>query len=331
MLTRATVARRAQLITQREAVSGRIRQELIERARSFHLILDDVSITHLSFGKEYTAAVESKQVAQQDAERARFIVDKAVQEKKSMVIKAEGEAKSAKLIGDAIRDNPGFIQLRKLEAAREIASTLCAPPPADTRHPPTHRPPTAQPLRKSCPRGGGAAGSAAAAVAGAQFQSRAASSTHPVTLPRTRQVQVEQQALPRRRVAAAQRQRSRSGRPVQQGQPAGDQGGGPRRLGALAAAPANELGAWQRLRASPRPAVSWMAAILAPSAAEAETTRGAGTLCRECPKPADPSRRPSAREERPYTAVCRAWLRVCMRGPTGSLRDAPLARARAGD
>jgi len=114
----------AQLITQREAVSGRIRQALVERARDFHLILDDVSITHLSFGKEYTAAVEAKQVAQQEAERARFIVDKAVQEKKSMVIKAQGEAKSAELLGAAIRDNPGFIQLRKLEAAREIAGTL---------------------------------------------------------------------------------------------------------------------------------------------------------------------------------------------------------------
>jgi len=114
----------SQLITQREAVSGMIRQALVERAQEFHLILDDVSITHLSFGKEYTAAVEAKQVAQQDAERARFIVDKAVQEKKSMVIKAQGEATSASLIGAAIRDNPGFIQLRKLEAARDIAATL---------------------------------------------------------------------------------------------------------------------------------------------------------------------------------------------------------------
>jgi len=114
----------SQLITSRETVSSRIRQALKERAAEFHLVLDDVSITHLSFGKEYTAAVEAKQVAQQDAERARFIVDKAMQEKKSMVIKAEGEAKSAQLIGDAIRDNPGFIQLRKLEAAREIASTI---------------------------------------------------------------------------------------------------------------------------------------------------------------------------------------------------------------
>merc|ERR1719164_404038 len=108
----------------REAVSRKIRALLLQRAKEFNLVLDDVSITHLSFGKEYTAAVEAKQVAQQEAERARFVVDKAMQEKRSVVIKAQGEAQSAKLIGEAIRDNPGFIQLRKLEAAPEIAGTL---------------------------------------------------------------------------------------------------------------------------------------------------------------------------------------------------------------
>jgi prohibitin 2 len=50
-------------------VSLLIRRELTERAKDFNIILDDVSITELSFGKEYTAAVEAKQVAQQEAQR----------------------------------------------------------------------------------------------------------------------------------------------------------------------------------------------------------------------------------------------------------------------
>lgn len=37
---------------------------------------------------------------------------------------AQGEAQSAKLIGEAIQKNPAFLTLRKIEAAREIASTL---------------------------------------------------------------------------------------------------------------------------------------------------------------------------------------------------------------
>jgi len=114
----------SQLITMREVVSKEIRQLLVQRARTFNIVLDDVSITALTFGKEYTAAIEAKQVAQQDAERAKFVVDKAIQDKKSAIIRAEGEATSAKLIGDAIQTNPAFLSLRKIEAAREIASTI---------------------------------------------------------------------------------------------------------------------------------------------------------------------------------------------------------------
>ena len=114
----------SQLITQREQVSLAVRSQLIQRAANFNMLLDDVSITALTFGREYTAAIEAKQVAQQDAERAKFIVEKAIQDKRSAVIKAEGEAKSAKLIGEAIANNPAFITLRRIEAARDIAQTM---------------------------------------------------------------------------------------------------------------------------------------------------------------------------------------------------------------
>ncbi|KAJ8637954.1 hypothetical protein MRB53_012221 [Persea americana] len=114
----------SQLITQREAVSREIRKILTNRAENFNIALDDVSITSLTFGKEFTAAIEAKQVAAQEAERAKFVVEKAEQDKKSAIIRAQGEAKSAQLIGLAVSNNPAFITLRKIEAAREIAHTL---------------------------------------------------------------------------------------------------------------------------------------------------------------------------------------------------------------
>eukprot|EP00698_Gefionella_okellyi_P009712 TRINITY_DN248_c0_g1_i1.p1 TRINITY_DN248_c0_g1~~TRINITY_DN248_c0_g1_i1.p1 ORF type:complete len:298 (-),score=84.08 TRINITY_DN248_c0_g1_i1:20-913(-) len=114
----------AQLLTQREDVSKEIRERLIRRAYEFKIKLDDVSVTHLAFGKEYTSAVEAKQVAAQEAERAKFLVEKAEQDRKSAVIRAEGEATSAEMIGLAIQENPSFLILRKIEAAREIAHTV---------------------------------------------------------------------------------------------------------------------------------------------------------------------------------------------------------------
>jgi prohibitin 1 len=119
----------AELITQREAVSQRIRTDLTRRAREFNIALEDVSITHMTFGKEFTKAVEQKQIAQQDAERARFIVEKAEQERQANVIRAEGEAESADTISRAIaKSGDGLVQIRKIEASREIAQTLAANP-----------------------------------------------------------------------------------------------------------------------------------------------------------------------------------------------------------
>ncbi|KAG6016059.1 Prohibitin-1, subunit of the prohibitin complex (Phb1p-Phb2p) [Claviceps pusilla] len=119
----------AELITQREAVSNRIRSDLTRRAAEFNIALEDVSITHMTFGREFTKAVEQKQIAQQDAERARFIVEKAEQERQANVIRAEGEAESAETISKAIaKSGDGLIQIRKIEASREIASTLSSNP-----------------------------------------------------------------------------------------------------------------------------------------------------------------------------------------------------------
>ncbi|GLV38271.1 Prohibitin 2 [Carabus blaptoides fortunei] len=114
----------SQLITQRQQVSLLVRRELVERAKDFNIILDDVSITELSFGKEYTAAVEAKQVAQQEAQRAAFFVERAKQERQQKIVQAEGEAEAAKMLGQAVAVNPGYLKLRKLRAAQNIARTI---------------------------------------------------------------------------------------------------------------------------------------------------------------------------------------------------------------
>ncbi|KAK4240029.1 putative prohibitin protein [Achaetomium macrosporum] len=114
----------SQLITQREMVARLVREAMARRAARFNILLDDVSLTHLAFSPEFTAAVEAKQVAQQEAQRAAFIVDKARQEKQAMVVKAQGEARSAELIGEAIKKNKAYVELKKLENARAIAALL---------------------------------------------------------------------------------------------------------------------------------------------------------------------------------------------------------------
>ncbi|MEW5300616.1 MAG: hypothetical protein WDW36_003533 [Sanguina aurantia] len=66
-----------------------------------------------------------KQVAEQDAERAKFVVMKAEQERNAAVIRAEGESESAKLISEATKTyGAGMLELRRIEAAKDIAEVL---------------------------------------------------------------------------------------------------------------------------------------------------------------------------------------------------------------
>ncbi|GMN42676.1 hypothetical protein TIFTF001_011880 [Ficus carica] len=118
-----------QLLTERPHVSALVRESLIRRAKDFNILLDDVAITHLSYGPEFSRAVEQKQVAQQEAERSRFVVAKAEQERRAAIIRAQGESESAKLISEATSSaGMGLIELRRIEASREVAATLAKSP-----------------------------------------------------------------------------------------------------------------------------------------------------------------------------------------------------------
>ncbi|EXC31374.1 Prohibitin-1 [Morus notabilis] len=118
-----------QLLTDRPHVSALVRESLIRRAKDFNILLDDVAITHLSYSPEFSRAVEQKQVAQQEAERSKFVVAKAEQERRAAIIRAQGESESAKLISDATASaGMGLIELRRIEASREVAATLAKSP-----------------------------------------------------------------------------------------------------------------------------------------------------------------------------------------------------------
>jgi prohibitin 1 len=76
-------------------VSLEIREKLSQRAQEFDVILDDVSITHLQFSREFALAIEQKQVAQQMAEKAKYVVMVKEEEMRANVLRSEGEAEAA--------------------------------------------------------------------------------------------------------------------------------------------------------------------------------------------------------------------------------------------
>jgi prohibitin 2 len=66
-----------QLITDRSEVKADAYNELVKRLGRYGIVVQDLSITNFSFSQEFSNAIEAKQVAAQEAERAKFNLDKA--------------------------------------------------------------------------------------------------------------------------------------------------------------------------------------------------------------------------------------------------------------
>lgn len=67
----------SELITERASVKKDVYDQLNARLSKYGIAVDDVSITNFKFSDSFAKAIEEKQVAQQNAERAKFNLDAA--------------------------------------------------------------------------------------------------------------------------------------------------------------------------------------------------------------------------------------------------------------
>ena len=113
-----------ELVTSREIVSQNIRSNMMARAAGYNLELKDISITNIEFSSEYSQAIEAKQVEQQRAEQQRYSVEISRQLTQARVIEVEGESHAARIISQAMAVSPDFLELKRIETAREVARIL---------------------------------------------------------------------------------------------------------------------------------------------------------------------------------------------------------------
>ncbi|MEB3155985.1 MAG: prohibitin family protein [Cyanobacteriota bacterium] len=102
-----------QLITEREAFRQRLETLLSERLVPFDLVIDGIDIVQLDFSERFRAAVEAKQVAEQDARRAAYEAITAQRQAAARVYRAEGEAKAQDLLQATL--TPEVLQHQALE------------------------------------------------------------------------------------------------------------------------------------------------------------------------------------------------------------------------
>jgi prohibitin 2 len=104
-----------QIVKQREGIKTRALTATREKVGKTLLVIEDLVIENITLSRELEAAIESKMVQEQEASKARFTQQKAQIEADTAIIRAKGEAEAIRLRGEAVRDNPGLVQLQIVE------------------------------------------------------------------------------------------------------------------------------------------------------------------------------------------------------------------------
>lgn len=98
VLKAATAKKTAEeIITKRNDLKAEIDENLATRLANYNVVVDDVSLVDFSFSPEFSKAIESKQIAEQEAKQAEFIALKASKEAIAEVNRAKGQAEAQRL------------------------------------------------------------------------------------------------------------------------------------------------------------------------------------------------------------------------------------------
>ena len=98
VLKAATANKTAEeIITKRNDLKQEIDNNLKNRLANYGVLIDDVSLVDFTFSPEFSKAIESKQIAEQEAKQAEFIALKAAKEAVGEVNRAKGQAEAQRL------------------------------------------------------------------------------------------------------------------------------------------------------------------------------------------------------------------------------------------
>lgn len=108
-------------ITKRSELKEDFDTALDERLKKYGIIVLDTSVVDLNFSPEFARAVEDKQIAEQQAQRAVYVAQQAEQEAQAEINRAKGRSEAQRLLAETLKAQGGELVLQKeaIEAWRE--------------------------------------------------------------------------------------------------------------------------------------------------------------------------------------------------------------------
>jgi regulator of protease activity HflC (stomatin/prohibitin superfamily) len=107
-----------EILKARQEIKVSVDKAFKEWVGPYDVMIDNIALVEIGFSTEYTKAIEDKQVAEQEAEKAGYLVQKAEAVRKANVTEAKGLAEAQQLQSRTI--TPNF--LKKLELENQKAA-----------------------------------------------------------------------------------------------------------------------------------------------------------------------------------------------------------------
>jgi regulator of protease activity HflC (stomatin/prohibitin superfamily) len=113
------------LLKKREFVKSDIENNLKASLAQYDIELEGVAITNFSFSTAFDEAIEAKQIAEQNALKAKNDLDRIKIEAEQKVTVAKAEAEAIKIQTEAIQANGGesYVRLKAIEKWNGILPT----------------------------------------------------------------------------------------------------------------------------------------------------------------------------------------------------------------
>jgi prohibitin 2 len=100
-----------QIVKNREQIKTRALELAKEKINAL-VVIEDIVIQNIRLTRELEHAIEAKMVQEQEAQRSKYVQQRAQIEADTSVIKARGESESVRIRGEALKDNPAYVDFQ---------------------------------------------------------------------------------------------------------------------------------------------------------------------------------------------------------------------------
>lgn len=94
-----------ELITKRSEVSANMKEFLQQKLADKYIVVDSFNVISFDFSDAFNKAIEEKQIAEQNAQKAKYDLERIKTEAEQAITKAEGEAEAMRLKNQELTDN----------------------------------------------------------------------------------------------------------------------------------------------------------------------------------------------------------------------------------